>query len=353
MFETRKVKKTNKSKLYIFIVLVLGIIAVLGYSTHLKNEKIYQEDIIKVMPDLENTNIPITIEEGSSITAISNFLVSKELIPSSKSFIKYINRLPGSIKLLSGKFVIPKESTIKEIVEILSGQKQYLITIAIPEGFTAKQIDKVLTKNNLITGGEFSSCIYEKIGCDLKLKYVTKTPDNYEGYLFPATYYVNPADFSVELFAQRLVDNLEGRIPDSWIEELPKKNISFENMIIMASMVERETRKEEERPIVAGILWKRLNQGWPLGVDATSRYINENWSDTLSKHDFDKESLYNTRKHQGLPPGAIANPSLSSIKSSLYPEKTDYWFYLHGNDGQIHYAVTNEEHNINKAKYIN
>ncbi len=120
----------------------------------------------------------------------------------------------------------------------------------------------------------------------------------------------------------------------------------------MASLVEEETRTDDERAIVAGILWKRFDAGTGLGVDATVRYALDKPSSALTVSDLDTNSDYNTRKFRGLPPGAIASPSLESIKAALHPEASEYWYYLHGTDGQIRYAKTNEEHNENKYKYL-
>src|SRR5581483_2493272 len=118
-----------------------------------------------------------------------------------------------------------------------------------------------------------------------------------------------------------------------------------------ASIIERETKSEEERPIVAGILLKRINAGWPLQADATIQYALGNW-DPVNADDLKIQSPYNTYLNTGLPPTPICNPGLSSINAAKNPTQSNYWYYLHDKDGQIHYATTIDEQNANIAKYL-
>ena len=121
----------------------------------------------------------------------------------------------------------------------------------------------------------------------------------------------------------------------------------------MASMLEREERRPTQRPVVAGILWKRIDNGWQLGVDATSRYELENWNDRSAflKRLRDPEDPYNTRVHKGLPPTAIGNPTAASLEAALQPEQSPYWFYLHDSSGVFHGGRDAQEHEANRARY--
>lgn len=131
--------------------------------------------------------------------------------------------------------------------------------------------------------------------------------------------------------------------------ELGKR--SLHEVITMASIVEMEVRTTDDRPIVAGILWKRLDSGWMIGADATLLYLKEDRS--IDYQDLQEESPYNTRKNAGLPPGPIGNPGIKAILATLTPEESPYFFYLTTLDtGEVIYAVTNEEHNANKVKYL-
>ena len=133
----------------------------------------------------------------------------------------------------------------------------------------------------------------------------------------------------------------------------------------MASLLERETLTGEERPIVAGILYNRLKAGWPLQVDAAVQYAMANakcgegapeckdwWPRPITSADLELNSPYNLYLHPGLPPAPIASPGFASLKAVAFPEDSHYWFYLHGLDGNIHYARSLEEHNQNIVKYL-
>ena len=131
----------------------------------------------------------------------------------------------------------------------------------------------------------------------------------------------------------------------------------------LASIIERETKGADERPVVAGILLKRLNAGWPLQVDASVQYavsssncrgriLDCEWWPILTRSDLDIDSRYNTYKYAILPPGPIANPGLTSLQAAVYPQSSDYWYYIHDDKGIIHYAKTHEEHNENVARYL-
>ena len=173
-----------------------------------------------------------------------------------------------------------------------------------------------------------------------------------EGYLFPDTYFVNAAEFDVQKFLERLLRTFEERVASGLQDDLAVSGRDLSDVITMASLIERETVTSEERPIVSGILWKRLDAGRALDVDATVRYILEKPTNALTRSDLEFDSPYNTRRIAGFPPGPIANPGLASIKAALHPEDSPYWYYLHDNEGKIHYAETNDEHNVNKVRYL-
>jgi len=147
-------------------------------------------------------------------------------------------------------------------------------------------------------------------------------------------------------------------------EAISKTKYSLAEIVTLASIIERETKTDSERPVVAGILFNRLDIGMGLQVDASLQYavanakckmLNakcENWWPILSKEDLRIESPYNTYKYRGLPPAAIANPGLSSLKAVVFPQETNYLYYLHDADGVIHFAATLDEHNENVRKYL-
>ena len=173
-----------------------------------------------------------------------------------------------------------------------------------------------------------------------------------EGYLYPDTYYVSVTDFVPKFFLERMLGNFRKAVLEPYAGLVETSGHSLHETVTMASIVEEETRTDEERPVVAGILWKRLDEGWGLGVDAAVRYVVDKSSDALTQGDLNVNSPYNLRKFKGLPPGPIASAGKKSFEATLYPKDTPYWYFLHDKEGVIHYSRTNEEHNTKRYMYL-
>lgn len=135
--------------------------------------------------------------------------------------------------------------------------------------------------------------------------------------------------------------------------EIARRGITPNDLLVMASIVEKESRTDADRKLVADILWRRVARGWALQVDSSVHYAVDK-SGTVFTSDFERavDSPWNTYKYKDLPPGPICMPSIESVKATLYPEKNSYWYFLSGTDGTMHYAKTLEEHNLNRMKYL-
>ncbi|MBM3231392.1 endolytic transglycosylase MltG [Candidatus Peregrinibacteria bacterium] len=298
----------------------------------------------------------VIIESGWSSSRIAVELGTNDLIRSSLAFRIYL-RLNGlDSSLQAGKFVLSKAQSVAEIVSILREGKAQELALTIPEGFTVKDIDRLLASKGLIATGALLDCV---LTCDFatfdflpKEKGLTERGGRLEGYLFPDTYFVSTTGFVPKFFLERLLGAFRKNVIEGMSDELKSSGRSLHQIVTMASLIEEETRTDEERAIVAGILWKRFDDGRGLGVDATVRYILGKPTQDITHADLNTNSPYNTRKFKGLPPGPIANAGLKSIRATLKPEKSAYWYYLHDPEGVIHYALTNEEHNINRYKYL-
>lgn len=334
-------------KVFISVGLLVVLLAcgVLWYTSALKP--------VDVASD---TRIKITIEKGSSLASIAALLKEKELIQSTRAFKIYtqIHDLQGVLQ--AGSFILRSSYSVADIVEILQTGKAEEMAVTIPEGFTVLDIDTLLAKKELANAGEFLHCTQT---CDLS-EY-TFLPDSsdwlarggqVEGYLFPDTYFVAAENFTVEKFMKRMLTSFQLKIIRAKQLEFAASPYSVEQIVNMASLIEEEASNDKERPVIAGILWKRFDEGMGLGVDATVRYVVNKPSDAITIADLNNNSPYNTRKFRELPPGPIANPGAKSIQAALEPEKSRYWYYLHGNDGEIRYAKTNEEHNSNRNMYL-
>ncbi len=298
----------------------------------------------------DTSRILFKIKKGETVKSIGERLEQENIIRSKYLFYLHVREANIGQNIQAGQFVLKKSQNILEIARILTKSDKGDLVVSIIEGWKIDDIDQKLSSLNLIKKGEFVACT---VNCDISDYPFLKQASSLEGYLFPDTYFINPSDFSVETFMHILLDNFEKKIRE--MQKEPGEGLGkyrFDDVIIMASILEKEVRTDEDRSLVSGILWKRLANNWTLGADATLLYL-KNDDNTITSKDIESDSPYNTRKNLGLPPTAISNPGLKSIASAFYPKESPYWFYLtEPKTGKVIYAVTNEEHNINKGKYL-
>jgi UPF0755 protein len=303
----------------------------------------------------ETTPMRITVDSGESVRDIAQTLKEQGAIRSVTLFRLYLKSHGLDTGIRPGTFYIEPGMSFADIAKILDEGAGREMPITIPEGFTVAQIDALLAEKGLTEIGAVIDCAKH---CDFSTfeflpQNAGENPGGkLEGYLFPDTYFVNPVDFVPKFFLERMLGNFRTKVVEALAGDIESSGYSLQEEMTMASLIERETRTEEERPIVSGILWKRFDASQGLAVDATIRYALDKPTEALTKIDLQTDSPYNTRKYRGLPPSPIANSGLQSIQAALHPQDSEYWYYLHGNDGQIRYAKTNDEHNANKAKYL-
>lgn len=299
----------------------------------------------------------IDVPSGATLAQIASLLAEKDVIRSPLAFRAYarLHGLQGGVK--AGSFVLRRSMDAAEVARILTQGHGEEASLTIPEGFTVREIDALLAEKGISAKGEVLDCAQH---CDFSsfaflpggVKNLAPRGGKVEGYLFPDTYFIVKEEFVPKFFLERLLTTFRKRVADGLSKDVASSGHSLHEILTMASLVEEESRNADERPVVAGILWKRLRSGMSLGVDAAVRYAAEKPTGALTKEDLDSDSPYNLRRVRGLPPGPIANPSLSSIQAALHPQETPYLYYLHDRNGQIHYAVTNDEHNANRARYL-
>ncbi len=247
-------------------------------------------------------------------------LVEKGLIRSSLAARIFLLISNQEKHLQAGSFVLSPNLSLAEVFQVLTGPPAD-VWVTIPEGWRREQIAARLAAN--LT--------------DFNPQEFIRQTATLEGRLFPDTYLI-PISATPSAVIQIMNSNF-----------MFKVGSIDDKTLIIASLVEREANSTTDRPIIAGILWKRLKAGWPLQVDATVQYARGDWSPAT---DTRYPSIYNTYLHPGLPPTPIANPGLASINAAKNPQNSPYWFYLHTADGSAYYAKTVEEHNSNIDKYL-
>lgn len=331
-----------EKRLIQLIALILGII-VLGsiWSPFWKGQ------LNEAVNPKNDTKAIFNVEKGSSAKAIAKALKKEHLITSKKAFLRTLKKEDLDQNLRFGSFVLQESLTLREVITVLTTEGTGEEAITILEGWTIDDIDARLTEMGLIESGEFRLCTFN---CSFDYSFLDNDP-SLEGFLFPDTYFIEASSFNVETFINTLLSTFDQRFTEEMRADAEAAGRSIRETIIVASMIEKEVRTSKDIPIVGGIIWKRLDNGWMLGIDATLLYVQDD--NILTAADLAQESPYNTRLNTGLPPTAISNPGLASLRGAVYPESSDYWFYLTTLDtGEVIYAKTNEEHNANKEKYL-
>lgn len=312
----------------------------------------YKGDIEKPVDPSDKSSVSFQIPKGSGVKSIAADLEDKDLIDSSTSFYWYtrLNNLDQNI--LAGRFTLNRGMTVPQILQSLSNPAEAQAVITIQEGLSIKAIDEKLTAQGLIGGGDFVAASRAFDGWEYYPfldKAKLQTLENpLEGYLYPDTYFLDTENFEAKDLIYLALDNFERKLSEL---NLNGQSKSLHELVTMGSIIEREVFGSKDRRIVSGIFWKRLEAGWRLDADASLLYVTDDNKITASELELD--SPYNTRKNGGLPPGPICSPSIDSIKAAMNPEISNYWFYLTTLDtGEVIYAESNEDHNLNKANHL-
>ena len=290
----------------------------------------------------EEKRINIKIRDGLSTAEIADRLAEKGVIDSSLRF-RIFSRLYGyDDKFRPGAYTFTAGMSDDEVFEkLLTGEKQF-VRFTIPEGFGVKEIAERLYNLDLADKEEFLKAAEDFTPYD----YMRKRQNVFyaaEGFLFPDTYNVE-SDMEVDEILNLMTKTFDERLTPAMRSRAERMGLSVYDLITLASMVEREVRFPEDRPIVAQVLLKRLKLNMPLQTDATLQYLMEVPKEEVSIEDTQIDSPYNTYQHTGLPPGPIANPGMASIEAVLHPADTDYLYFVADKLGHNHYAYTYEEH---------
>ncbi len=312
----------NHNNVFIFIGILILVCSTWIYSTSAP----------------KNIEIPISvvIEEGSSLKEITKHLKEVGLIRSKTVVNALIILGAGDSRVVSGEYLFESHPSAFDVVRrITRGDFGIDVKeVTFPEGVTVEEIALIM---------ESRYPYFEK-------EAFMQLASESEGLLFPDTYLFLENVKAYEVYGV-LKDNFEKKITE--ISGLLKESKrSLEDVVIMASIVEKEATADS-RQEVANILWKRLEMGMPLQVDATFVYSIDKGTFDLTKKDLtDEENPYNTYIHEGLPPTPIGNPGLDSLKASATASNTKNLFFLTGHDGEMYYATTFDEHKTNKRKYL-
>lgn len=351
-------------KLFIFLILVITITAIGGVLAY----SYYQSRLDASLPVTEVK--VITINPGTSVSQISDQLETDGIIENDRVVELYLRlnpELASGIK--AGNFAIEPGTTIKSLVAMLQDPSANRddVSILIQEGLRYDEVANILSETYVqIPESKFSKSEYLRMvenpdsqnfssGVQTFLKTYKPDGKNLEGFLYPETYF-----FAKDATAKEILETQIATLEDSLNEEdytaIENNGYDYYEVLTVASMIEREAFTSDEKPQIADVIYKRLENG-VLGVkllqiDATILYQAKDWKGNvfLLKNE---DGPYNTYTRTGLPPTPISNPGVDSILAAIYPKSNPYYFYLHDSEGNIHFAVTNAEHDSNVSRYIN
>ncbi len=278
----------------------------------------------------------VTIPEGSTVRAAAQTLKDANIIRSTGMFEATANIMFGKKSVVAGDFTFERKHSVFYIAKAVTGGLfgRAQVKVTIPEGSTVQEIARSVQK------------MIPSWNAD---EFVAKAKGR-EGYLFPETYFVFKTT-TPDAFIARLEKEYETRVAPLRSDMTAARRTESQ-IIIMASLLEKEARNADEAKVIAGILWKRLDKGMPLQVDAPFLYVLNKTSEQLKAADLQKDGPYNTYTRKGLPVGPIGNPGVAMITAAIHPQVSEYWYYLHDAKGGIHYAKTYQEHVTNKKKYL-
>jgi UPF0755 protein len=296
-----------------------------------------------------------TIQQNSSTKNIIQNLFTQGFIKNQWAFNYVLNNKNLNGKIQPGGYKISKSMTAWQVADTFS-KGPYLIWVVIPEGLRKEQIAELLAKDLGWTDQQKSDWIIN----------ITSQNSNYfEGVYFPNTYLI-PKDETPANTAQRLIDKFNSEFAP-YQQKFTAENIKWTTALKVASIVQREGLGKEDMPLIAGIIWNRLDKKMNLEIDATVQYARDNqihflangnyisqgsWWSPIKPADEKIDSPYNTYLNAGLPPHPIDNPGLEAIDATLNSTTTDCLYYLHDSSGQIHCAATYQEHEANIEKYL-
>lgn len=295
--------------------------------------------------------VTLKIEPQSSTSDIAAALEDANLIHNAEYFKLYAHITGADRSLKSGKYFFQGTESLPQIIEKLKQGSPEVFSFTVPEGFTLDQIANLLESEEIVSREEFLSALSDS---SLKFAYLPELPEGpnkLEGFLFPDTYSIGKG-----MTAQQIVQMMVDRFTDVYVpkyeQRAKEQGISIIEVITLASIIEREAKKPEERQLVSAVFHNRLKKGMLLQSCATVQYALGEVKPVLYDTDLQIDSPYNTYINLGLPPGPIAAPGEASIKAALFPADVSYLYFVAKPDGSHVFSNTLQEHNAAKRKYI-
>lgn len=336
-----------------FVIIFVAVVAI--YQAALwAYDSAYELMAREPEENIKITNVDVTIPQGSNTETIATILHEEGLINSVVYFrlIARINGLDDTFQY--GDYTFNTGQTEDEIMTILAteGEKREVVTFTIPEGYTLDQVGNKLAKEGIVTKSEFNSALENGRYGYKFLDYIPDRNLKLQGYVFPDTYEVY-ADATAEDVVSTMLRKFDQVFKDEYYDQMDKLGMTLDEIITIASIIEREVVVPDERTTVSGVIYNRLDEGMNLQMCSTIMYVLDKPRDRVLFRDLEIDSPYNTYMYSGLPYGPIANPGEASIVAALYPEDHNFLYFVlvDAEEGRHEFNVRYNDHLNAMNKY--
>jgi len=334
--------KSSATLLLILAICIFSMIMAIVSIMYIK------KSVTTPMSRIANPKI-INIPKGSDLKTVSSILKRDGFIKDTMTFnllAKY-KSVEGNLK--AGEYQLSLDMPPLQILNLILEGKVYQYPVTIPEGYNIFEIASLLSKKGLAEREKFVLLAFnrdfiESLGIEA---------NNLEGYIFPDTYHISKG-MDESVIIKKMVDTFKKTVSDEILNNYQKTSLTPHQIITLASLIEKETGNEKEKPIISAVFHNRFKKKMRLQCDPTIIYslllegLKKNkiiYDGNIRKEDLSIDSPYNTYRYAGLPPGPIANPGKSSIHAAMYPSASKYIYFVSKNDGSHHFSSTIEEHN--------
>lgn len=339
----------------IVFLILMGVVAGTGY--------LYIQSALKPVNTESKVEKKVDIPIGSSVTGIAQILEDNGIIKDAKVF-KYYVKFKNESGFMAGEYTLSPSMTLPSIIKNLKTGKvtrEVALKLTLPEGIQLKQISEIISsKTNQKSDDVFNTLNEPSFIKSLMEKYPELLTDEIlaenikyplEGYLFPATYSFYKANPTLEEVVSEMLNQTQ-KVLSKYEVEMDQLKYSPHQLLTMASLIEEEATEQVDRHKISSVFYNRIKEGMPLQTDPTVLYAQGKHKERVYYKDLEVDSPYNTYKVTGLPPSPIANAGEMSIEAALYPEETEFLFFLATAEGEVLFSKSLDEHNQKKAEHI-
>ncbi|TCO79080.1 endolytic transglycosylase MltG [Marinisporobacter balticus] len=329
-----KLSKSKAMKIFLLATIILCV-----------GSKIYFDKQVGPVNSSNDQGIMVKIPKSASTTKIAKILKENNVINSDITFRILSKMAKTDGKMQAGEYLLKENMDAREIIDILvnGDTVKDMIKFTIPEGFELKQIIERLEGKGLINKDQFIE-VANYGDFDYKfLKDIPKGENRLEGFLFPDTYEIANNATEKEIIV-KMLNRFDDIFIDDYYKRVKELNMRINEIITLASIIEREAKLDKERPLVSGVFYNRIKKDMKFQSCATVQYVLGERKPKLSNKDIAIDSPYNTYKYYGLPPKPIASPGKPSIEAALYPKESEYLYFVVSKNGEHHFSKTYKEH---------